>query len=58
MIASKILLVCLQAIIVTAQTPSGFTPAVTEPLQVTYGANEVSPAGKKIARSGTIHLFC
>ena len=57
MIASKILLVCLQALAVVAQTPSGFTPTVAEPLQVTYGTNELSPPGKKILRSGTVHLF-
>jgi hypothetical protein len=56
MLASKMFLVCLQAIIVTAQTPPGFTPAVTEPLQVTYGVNSLSPAGKKVARPGTIHI--
>ena len=57
MIASNILLVCLQAIIVAAQTPPGFTPAVKEPLQVSYGTNELTPAGKKVARAGTIHPF-
>jgi hypothetical protein len=57
MIASKVLLVCLQAIVVIAQTPPGFALTVTEPLQVTYGTKEVSPAGKKIERSGIYHLF-
>jgi hypothetical protein len=55
MLASKIILVCLQAIIVTAQTPPDFTPAVTEPLQVMYGANSLSPAGKMVARPGMFH---
>ncbi len=54
MIASTVLLVCLQALIVTAQTPPGFIPAVTAPLKVTYGANELSPAGKKVERPGKV----
>jgi hypothetical protein len=52
MIAFKFLIICLQAIRVVAQTPPGFTPAVTQPLQIKYGPNELSPAGKQIARSG------
>jgi hypothetical protein len=57
MVAAKFLLVCLQAIIVSAQTPPDFTPAVTEPLQVTYGESELSPAGKTVARPGKIRLL-
>jgi hypothetical protein len=57
MIASIVFLACLQALFVTAQTPPGFVPAVIEPLKVSYGANELSPAGKKVARSGEfIHV--
>ena len=56
MFVSKLFLVCLQAIIVAGQTPPGFTPAATQPLQVTYGTNELTPPGKKIERSGAIYL--
>jgi hypothetical protein len=57
MIVSTVLLVCLQAFIVTAQTPPGFIPAVTEPLKVTYGTNDLSPAGKTVARPGTFAML-
>ena len=56
MIASTLLFACLQAVIsfVTAQTPAGFNPAIAQPLQVAYGANNITPAGKMIARPGSI----
>jgi hypothetical protein len=57
MIASTAFFICLQALIVTAQTPPGFTPSVTEHLQVTYGANTLTPAGKPVARAGTADLL-
>jgi hypothetical protein len=57
MIAFKVLFICLQAIKVVGQTPSGFTPAVTQTLEIRYGANEVSPAGKQIARAGKVPSF-
>ncbi|KAF2428606.1 PEBP-like protein [Tothia fuscella] len=53
MIASKVFFLCLQALLVVAQTPAGFAPAATEPLKVTFAANEVSPAGKQIQRTDT-----
>jgi len=55
MIVSTVLLVCLQAFVVTAQTPPGVItiPAVTEPLKVTYGTIDLSPAGKEVARNAT-----
>jgi hypothetical protein len=54
MIASTILLVCLEAMIpvVMAQTPPGFSPSVAQPLKVAYGANDISPAGEMVARPG------
>ncbi|KAF2674004.1 PEBP-like protein [Microthyrium microscopicum] len=54
MIAFKSML-CLEALffVVAAQTPSGFNPSITQPLKVTYGANDISPAGKMIARPET-----
>jgi hypothetical protein len=54
MVASKVLLVCLQALLIAAQTPPDFKPAVTAPLQVKYGASELSPAGKKVERPGML----
>jgi phosphatidylethanolamine-binding protein len=55
MITTNILFLCLHTVIpiVSAQTPQGFTPAVTQILQVTYGSNSISPAGKNIPRPGS-----
>jgi hypothetical protein len=54
MITTNVLFLCLHTVIpiVLAQTPQGFNPAVTQNLQVTYGLNSISPAGKKIPRPG------
>jgi hypothetical protein len=58
MLTSTLFIASLQALIavVTAQTPAGFSPAVTQPLQVAYGANTISPAGEMVARPGKFTL--
>jgi hypothetical protein len=60
MIATNIFLVSLQAILpfAVAQTPQGFNPPVTQYLEVAYGLNKISPAGKNIPRPGKYQRFC
>lgn len=52
MVAFSISLLVALAATVYAQTPQGFTPAVTQNLKVTYAANDITPPGKAIARPG------
>jgi hypothetical protein len=41
------------ATLASAQTPEGFTPAVTKTLGVTFGSKSVSPAGMALTKAGT-----
>jgi hypothetical protein len=55
MIGRTLLPACFFAALLTtvsAQTPSGFAPAVAQNLKVTYAANDITPPGKPIARPG------
>jgi hypothetical protein len=56
MLVSNLIVVCLQALLVAAQTPAGFKPEVKEHLQVSYGGKALTPPGNKIERPG-MHIL-
>lgn len=43
----------LLAGITSAQTPTGFTPAVTEKLKVTFGTKDVATGGQPLTKADT-----
>ena len=51
MVMTRLLFFCY-AVIIAAQTPPGFTPAVTQTLEVAYGEKLINPAGKNVPRPG------
>jgi hypothetical protein len=58
MLTSTLFIAAIQALIadVSAQTPPGFNPPINQQLQVAYGANTISPAGKMVARPGKFKI--